>query len=268
MHGGVQARESEVQRSPTTNLRCHWYLAERRHRVPLRLRQHDRQLHRHVHAERENLQRAAAADLRYHGHLPKHWRRMHIRLQRRKWAVLGYLRPWIENLQRRSAAAVRRQRRAAELGSRVHHLLAVLDGDGCLRGRDERNHLLGQQRLHGGDSCQAGVCAPGPATGCTPMLTIVASTTAVFQSTTVSGSSAPLTFTVSNAGNATAGTTTGLSVTTTGANASDFSIASSNCPPTLAAGASCMVTVIFGPSAAGARSANLVASGSPGGSPS
>jgi len=86
-----------------------------------------------------------------------------------------------------------------------------------------------------GDMCQSGVCKPGANTGCPGVLSISPSSLTTFQSTVVSGSSPALTFTVSNTGTGAAGTTTGISVTTSGTNAGDFMIVSSNCPLSLAA---------------------------------
>jgi len=95
----------------------------------------------------------------------------------------------------------------------------------------------------------------------------VSPTTGSFPSTTVGSTSAPISFTLSNAGGVAAGTTTALASTLAGSNAGEFAIASNTCTPTLAAGASCAIGVTFTPASAGAKTATLSSSASPGGSP-
>ena len=75
-----------------------------------------------------------------------------------------------------------------------------------------------------------------------------------FASQQVGTSSAPQTLTVANPGGATAAL---YDPVATGANAADFVVASA-CTPSLAAGASCSVSVTFRPKAKGARSATLL----------
>jgi hypothetical protein len=82
---------------------------------------------------------------------------------------------------------------------------------------------------------------------------------------TVGATSASQTFTVTNTGGGASGP---VSVAITGANAGDFTQASSTCGAAIPAGSSCAVKVVFAPSATGTRSATLTATASPGGSAS
>ncbi len=75
-----------------------------------------------------------------------------------------------------------------------------------------------------------------------------------FGAVSVGNSSAPLTFTITNSGNA---SMTSLAVGTDGTNASDFSVDTSGMLTTLAAGNSTTFNVTFSPSATGARIAAL-----------
>jgi hypothetical protein len=78
--------------------------------------------------------------------------------------------------------------------------------------------------------------------------------TANFGSVTSGASSAAQTFTLTNAG----GTTLPISnVSITGTNASSFTIGSTTCGSSLAAGASCVVPITFNPTATGSLSATL-----------
>ena len=74
-----------------------------------------------------------------------------------------------------------------------------------------------------------------------------------FAATTVGQTSAPLTVTLSNTGNA------ALQISTIGVSGSEFSRSGGSCAPagTVAIGASCSLQVSFSPSAAGTRSASL-----------
>jgi len=78
--------------------------------------------------------------------------------------------------------------------------------------------------------------------------------TADFGTVTVGATSAPMTFTLSNARNAALGIS---SVAIGGTNAAAFSIASNACGSSLAAGASCAITVSFAPSLVGSEGAQL-----------
>lgn len=75
-----------------------------------------------------------------------------------------------------------------------------------------------------------------------------------FGSETIGSSSAAKTFTLANAGTATLPIT---SVTITGSNASSFTIGTNSCGATLAAGASCSISISFKPGAVGSDSASL-----------
>ena len=84
---------------------------------------------------------------------------------------------------------------------------------------------------------------------------------ATFASTLVEAVSAPQTFSVSNGGNATAGTITALAAVFGGTNAADFLVTSNGCGTTLQVGASCEITVAFAPKTrSGSRSASLTVS--------
>ncbi len=79
----------------------------------------------------------------------------------------------------------------------------------------------------------------------------------------VGPSSSPVVFNVTNVGDQPTGP---LQVVVSGTNATDFTIASSTCPPTLGAGQSCQVSIVFRPSASGGRNATLTVGAAPGGS--
>ena len=100
--------------------------------------------------------------------------------------------------------------------------------------------------------------APPPA----PAVLSVSPLTRDFGSVTVDASSAAMAFTVTNTGGSDSGS---ISASLMGSGSSPFSIESNGCT-TLAANATCTVSVAFHPTAPGARTANLVVSSSPGGS--
>jgi trimeric autotransporter adhesin len=94
-----------------------------------------------------------------------------------------------------------------------------------------------------------------------PVASISSNTTSLtFASTTVGASAATQTLTVTNTATANAaGQSAALSitgVTVTGANAADFT-QTNTCPASLAAAATCTITVKFSPAAVGARAANV-----------
>jgi len=84
-----------------------------------------------------------------------------------------------------------------------------------------------------------------------------------YGSVTIGASSNSQSYTVTNTGLAASGP---VSVAITGPDAGDFNQVSSTCGSQIAAGSSCTVGVVFTPSAAGARTATLTATASPGGS--
>ena len=88
---------------------------------------------------------------------------------------------------------------------------------------------------------------PAPAAALTP-------SSADFGSVNVGSSSAAKTFTLANAGTAALPIT---SVAITGANASAFTLGTNGCGSTLAAGASCAISISFKPTAAGSDAATL-----------
>jgi FG-GAP-like repeat/Cep192 domain 4/Protein of unknown function (DUF1573) len=85
-----------------------------------------------------------------------------------------------------------------------------------------------------------------------------------FGATNVGTTSAAVTTTLINTGNASL-TLTGISIA--GVDAGDFSVSSNNCGSSLNAGSSCSVSVTFTPSVGGARTASLAISDSAPGSP-
>jgi hypothetical protein len=89
----------------------------------------------------------------------------------------------------------------------------------------------------------------------TPGVTVTPSSPIMLSSTTQGTTSAPIIVTVTNSGNATLNIST---VSLTGANASDFALASNTCVgAAVAANATCTIGVTFTPSVTGARQANL-----------
>ncbi len=95
-----------------------------------------------------------------------------------------------------------------------------------------------------------------------PQLTL-SPTSFIFAAQTVGTTSAAQTLTVRNSGTVTVTLTSG---TFTGTNPSDFSF-TTNCPTSLAVGASCTASLSFTPGAVGARSANFLATDNAVGSP-
>lgn len=91
--------------------------------------------------------------------------------------------------------------------------------------------------------------APG-----TPGVTVVPSSPIMLPSTTQGATKPPVIVTVTNSGSATLNIT---GVTITGANASDFALASNTCTGAVAANATCTIGIAFTPSAVGMRQANL-----------
>jgi hypothetical protein len=89
----------------------------------------------------------------------------------------------------------------------------------------------------------------------TPAVTVVPNSPIMLPSTTQGATSAPLVVTITNSGNAPLNVS---AVTVTGANASDFALASNTCTgAAVAANASCTLGITFTPSAVGARQGNL-----------
>jgi hypothetical protein len=104
------------------------------------------------------------------------------------------------------------------------------------------------------------------ATGVMQALLTITPTTSAFPATAPSAMSSTTTFTVTNMGGAPAGTTTGLAVSITGANSTEFGVNIVNtCTGTLAPGATCQVGVAFTPKTGGSKTASLNVSGTPGG---
>ena len=95
-----------------------------------------------------------------------------------------------------------------------------------------------------------------------PQLTL-SPTSFTFAAQTVGTKSAAQTLTLTNSGTVTVTLTSG---TFTGTNPSDFSF-TTNCPTSLAVGASCTASLSFTPGAVGARSANFLATDNAVGSP-
>lgn len=90
--------------------------------------------------------------------------------------------------------------------------------------------------------------------GSAPATASVSPTSLAFPGTSVGASSVPQTVTLTNG----PGSSIDISsVAVAGTNASDFVVSGNTCGPSLAISASCTVTIIFKPGAAGARSANL-----------
>lgn len=94
-----------------------------------------------------------------------------------------------------------------------------------------------------------------------PAVLTMAPMTNDFGSVVINTNSGAASFTVTNTGEATSGSITPV---ITGAAAADFT--PTNGCTTLAGGGTCVITVVFHPASAGVKNANLVVSGSPGGS--
>jgi hypothetical protein len=88
----------------------------------------------------------------------------------------------------------------------------------------------------------------------TPAVTVAPSSPIMLPSTTQGATSAPVVVTITNSGNAALNIS---AVTLTGVNAADFTLASNTCNGTVAASATCTVSITFTPSNTGARQANL-----------
>ena len=84
-----------------------------------------------------------------------------------------------------------------------------------------------------------------------------------YGSVTIGASSGSQSYTVTNTGLAASGP---VAVSITGTDAGDFTLTPGTCGAQIAAGSSCTVSVVFSPTAAGARTATLIATASPGGS--
>ncbi len=102
-------------------------------------------------------------------------------------------------------------------------------------------------------------------TGLTPGAISVTPTSENFPSTVIGSSSSPMTVTVQNTGGAPV--TLGTPTITESGGGSDFALTSSGCGSSLAAGASCTLSVEFTPAQAGAHSGQLQLTGSAPGSP-
>jgi hypothetical protein len=99
-------------------------------------------------------------------------------------------------------------------------------------------------------------------TGLAPGALALAPTSHGYGSLLVGATTADFSFTVMNSGGVATGT---LAASITGTDAGQFAIATNGCTGTLAAGASCTVSVHFAPTAAGSKQASLVVAASPGG---
>ncbi|HEY2510223.1 MAG TPA: choice-of-anchor D domain-containing protein, partial [Polyangiaceae bacterium] len=84
-----------------------------------------------------------------------------------------------------------------------------------------------------------------------------------FGSAVVGATSAPQTFTVTNTGGAPTGAT--FSSGFTGTNGAEFSVSANTCSGVLAPGGNCTFTVVFKPSASGAKTATFTVGAAPGG---
>ena len=101
-------------------------------------------------------------------------------------------------------------------------------------------------------------------TGASPATFTFSPTSVTFPSTNLNATSASQVLTITNMSSSTA---TVSSYQFSGTNASEFYLASKTCGTSLAAGASCTLTIGFKPTVAGSASANLVATDSAAGSP-
>jgi hypothetical protein len=107
------------------------------------------------------------------------------------------------------------------------------------------------------------VALTGTATGFTPASIDMTPSTQSFGSTPAGTPSNPTQFTVTNTS---LGTSGAISVSFTGANASEFGVTQDNCSGhTLVGSATCTLSVRFAPSSAGSKSATLEVSATPGG---
>ena len=97
-----------------------------------------------------------------------------------------------------------------------------------------------------------------------PVVTFTPSGTIGFPSTAQGSTSSPIAVTIGNTGGAILNIS---GIALGGTSAGDFAIASNNCGATLAASASCMVSLTFKPTATGVRTAALVVTDNAAGSP-
>ncbi len=123
-----------------------------------------------------------------------------------------------------------------------------------------KNALLGAAATPGGMAT-----ATLTATGLAPAVLAIAPTPQDFGTVVLGSSSADVAFTVTNSGGVASGVP---SVSLGGANASELAITTNGCTAAVAPGASCTVKVRFTPTGAGAKSATLDVSASPGGAAS
>ncbi|MCC6997727.1 MAG: choice-of-anchor D domain-containing protein, partial [Deltaproteobacteria bacterium] len=101
--------------------------------------------------------------------------------------------------------------------------------------------------------------------GLAPASLSMSPTTFTFPSTVVAGTSTTQNFTVTNSGGVAAGSTTALATTISGTGMAEFDITANTCTGTLGAGATCTVTIAFNPGSAGAKTASLNVTATPGG---
>ena len=119
--------------------------------------------------------------------------------------------------------------------------------------------LTGTLAIH---SPQGNISVSLAGTGIAPAVTFSAPSI-TFPSQTVGVASSPQMINLQNTGNA---TLTGIAISVTGTNASDFAETTS-CGTTLAAGSSCPISIVFTPDGAGARTATLQVADNASGSP-
>ena len=107
-------------------------------------------------------------------------------------------------------------------------------------------------------------CVPAPMTDGGPSALAIDRSTQDFGPVAIGQTSAAATLTITNTGTGPTGT---LATAITGAQASVFAVAENNCQgQTLAAAATCTVTLTFAPTAPGAAAASITVVGNPGGS--
>jgi hypothetical protein len=99
-----------------------------------------------------------------------------------------------------------------------------------------------------------------------PALLSITPTTFAFSNTELAMSSPTRSFSITNTGDVSAGTTTALSGTIIGANPTEFGITANTCTGTLGPNGTCQVVVGFTPTIVGNRAATLTVNASPGGS--
>jgi len=120
----------------------------------------------------------------------------------------------------------------------------------------------------GGTSLAGGISSTGGiATGGAPPSVVtltLAPTTQAFPSVAVDSASTASALTVTNTGNASAGTTTAIAVKLSGTNAAEFHIDATTCSGTLVSGTSCTITASFHPTSAAAKTATVTVTATPG----